>query len=265
MQAPNYVTQFSTPITFTTIMNGSYPFKISVNQNTAVISGLVRDTDDQYHDVRSYKFTEFFVGHSPKSTMTTFSGAIGPKHDGNSVLFLVGRDDKGMYEYVWVGSDYKVFKMQHHIVFYISEIGNNDVPYPWAYDDHGNLILFNSVPNTVTLVRNMPPKFDTSRILNNTQDYLLLPNVTKSFKGDSITTAQRLNKERSEVPDIYDIYWRVMRCNKSSNLNDWCRQITEHIPVTNELRGVDIIGPRRWLPSEKKPNKNAKSKTMRRK
>lgn len=73
-----------------------------------------------------------FIGHSPKNKMTEFSGAYGPEFLGNSIL--VHKKD---LDYVCIGSDIFEFTALDRIVEYVSPVGNNGVPYPYAVDTKG--------------------------------------------------------------------------------------------------------------------------------
>ena len=44
---------------------------------------------------------------------------------------------------------------EHEIVEYLSDLGNNDVPYPYAIDDKGNYILMNDK----IIINNIPDKY----------------------------------------------------------------------------------------------------------
>ena len=77
-----------------------------------------------------------FVGESPRTQMTVFSQGYGPEFDGNSILVHI----KGC-EYAYIGSKFHLFETDSPIVKYVSEVGNNDVPYPYAVDERGRFYL----------------------------------------------------------------------------------------------------------------------------
>ena len=68
--------------------------------------------------------------------MTEFSGGHGPDFDGNSLLL-----DMGDNEYIYFGSTHFTFKSRSAITEYVSPVGNNDVPYPYAVDEDDNVYL----------------------------------------------------------------------------------------------------------------------------
>lgn len=70
-----------------------------------------------------------WVGKSPLTRITSFSGGHGPKFDGNTLLL-----QQPNQQYVFIGTTVKAFATRHPIVQYVSEVGNNDVSYPYAVD-----------------------------------------------------------------------------------------------------------------------------------
>lgn len=90
-----------------------------------------------------------FIGKSPLNGMTKFSGGHGPEFDGNSILV---KQSSGLY--VYIGENISSFLPMAEIVDYISPVGNNDVPYPFAVDVSGNFYLL--LENVV--IRNLPDK-----------------------------------------------------------------------------------------------------------
>ena len=94
------------------------------------------------HEESPIMFTDFalhipspkrvFVGHSPKNEMTEYSGAFGPEFMGNTMLV-----QKKDLDYVCIGGDIFEFTALDEIVEYVSPVGNNLVPYPYAVDKKG--------------------------------------------------------------------------------------------------------------------------------
>lgn len=68
--------------------------------------------------------------------MTISSGGYGKEFDGNSILINTDRNN-----YVFIGSRIYSFQAKYEIVEYISPVGNNDVPYPYAIDKNKNIYL----------------------------------------------------------------------------------------------------------------------------
>lgn len=69
-----------------------------------------------------------FVGKSPKTPMTEYSGGYGRAFTGNSILVQVSK-----MKYAYIGSVMYSFTSRDPIVEYWSPVGNNDVPYPVAF------------------------------------------------------------------------------------------------------------------------------------
>lgn len=89
--------------------------------------------------INKYYPLEVFIGQSHKNEMTTFSGGYGDKWDGNSILLRIDK-----LKYVHIGVEVYEFDTSEEIIEYVSSVGNNCVPYPyaesmnWCYDmsDH---------------------------------------------------------------------------------------------------------------------------------
>lgn len=142
--------------------NGGRPFKVVItvqdddlSQNTQLCtSGTIvykvyiqNHTDEDYN--RDLPYTELlmsgtakkvFIGKSPKIEMTTFSRAHGPEYDGNSILIYTERNCQ-QYKYLFIGSEIFEFTTDSEITSFISPVGNNDVPYPYAIDQNARIYL----------------------------------------------------------------------------------------------------------------------------
>jgi hypothetical protein len=77
-----------------------------------------------------------FIGASPKNSMTLFSGGHGNDFYGNTILLQVTNS-----EYIYIQSSIERFKVLAPIVKFVSPVGNNNVPYPFAVDEDGNYYL----------------------------------------------------------------------------------------------------------------------------
>ena len=81
-------------------------------------------------------FQRVLWGNSPENRMTRLSGGVGPDWDRNTVLFQI--TDR---EYVFVGCKVVRFRTRAPIQEYLSPVGNNAVPYPYAKDSRGDVYL----------------------------------------------------------------------------------------------------------------------------
>lgn len=88
--------------------------------------------------VGSYQPERVFVGRSPKNPMTEYSGGYGRRFYGNSLLLEMDRA-KGIY--LFIGERIFTFQSEAPIIKFLSPVGNNDVPYPYAVDRKGNYYL----------------------------------------------------------------------------------------------------------------------------
>ena len=135
--------------------NGGRPFKVCFDAHRFWVfksSSAADDDDDEdeEHDavaVAPTKHARAFVGRSPLTPQTKFSGGHGPKFDGNSVLFELPTDGPHPTRpttttpYVFVGECVRAFGTPSPIATFVSPVGNNDVPYPFAVDRAGVVYL----------------------------------------------------------------------------------------------------------------------------
>ena len=113
--------------------NGTKPFRIQILNDRFVDIHAYTD-DNQYTNLLlSLEAEKIFIGKSHKTPMTDFSGGYGEKFDGNSILLYEGSN-----EYLYIGSEIFRFRSETTIVEFVSHIGNNDVPYPFAIDEEDN-------------------------------------------------------------------------------------------------------------------------------
>jgi hypothetical protein len=121
--------------------NGNRPFLVCIKDTEVSIYKIPETTYQYDKNIKDYHYTdlikkyttiEIFIGKSPMNDMTRFSGGFGPKFTGNSILLhcIVQSKDK----YVFIGDSIYEFTTtdKDKIVKYISPVGNNDVPYPFA-------------------------------------------------------------------------------------------------------------------------------------
>jgi hypothetical protein len=145
------------PKRYGTMDNGGKAFRVTVRGDAIDVAVLVYDYDDDGDDEKpptpKHCFSlipqKVFVGRSPNIAMTRFSGAIGPKFDGNSILIEL--DDSNRY--LHIGSEVIGFRAPAKITTYVSPVGNSGVPYPYAIDKRGavHLLLEGVTMTGVTL------------------------------------------------------------------------------------------------------------------
>ena len=90
-----------------------------------------------------------FIGKSPKIGMTVNSKSYGKEYDGNTILLQFKNNDC-----VFIGSRIFKFKAQSEIIEYVSPVGLNNVPYPYAIDKENNTYL----PNEKIYIKGLPKK-----------------------------------------------------------------------------------------------------------
>ena len=116
--------------------NHTKPYKVIVqDKSVEVFFRIQKDTKFIEHLILKSNYDEIFIGKSPLNKMTTYSGDYGKKFDGNTILFRLGET------YVFIGDDIKLFKTSSKIIKFVSPIGNNDIPYPFAIDENNDIYL----------------------------------------------------------------------------------------------------------------------------
>ena len=116
-------------VTYITHDNGGGAFKVVIKGNKVTV-----------YQNRNYCFQiipqQIFIGKSNFDELTENSEAYGYKYNGNSILLKIA--DK---KYRWIGYSVKDFETEHEIIEFSSPVGNNDVPYPYAIDNIGQVYL----------------------------------------------------------------------------------------------------------------------------
>lgn len=124
--------------------NGGRAFRVFIDRKdrVAVVTLMVSSEwpEDCYPFIvnQRFPFHRVWIGKSPRIEMTekAFHGGYGPTFDGNSILF-----DLSDNTYMFVGDSVQLFQTKSPIVRYVSPVGQNDVPYPYAVDKDGAYYL----------------------------------------------------------------------------------------------------------------------------
>lgn len=161
--------------------NGGRPFKcVILNEHTIHIykqSNYNNESDEMVYEkkpVLVFHPKKIFIGKSPFNKMTKFSEEYGPEFDGNTILL-----DMGNNEYVFIGNEIWSFDTKGKIIKYISPIGNNDVPYPYAIDEFDNIYLISF--NVIIMYRDDIAKI--MRKYDNPNDYYLDYDLITTDRG----------------------------------------------------------------------------------
>ena len=113
--------------------NGGRPFKCIIDKKIIKIYNNYKKEKEHF---LQFEFEKIFIGKSPLNAMTSFSGGHGSDFDGNSILIKLNN-----LIYVHIGIEIYSFEAENEIVDYVSPVGNNDVPYPYAIDCKQNYYL----------------------------------------------------------------------------------------------------------------------------
>ena len=132
---------------YKTLDNGNIGFIVVIdNKNNVNMYGRTKDVipgyelydDPMIFDnlIKNYQAEEIFIGKSIQNDMTMRSTCHGDKWDGNSILLQIPcnneNDNMYHYRYLHIGMDIFEFETDDKIIKYISSVGNNGVPYPYA-------------------------------------------------------------------------------------------------------------------------------------
>ena len=112
--------------------NYATPFVVTIDKNKVTV--IKTDTNEMVLDINGV--IRVFIGESPITDITIISEGHGPAFKGNTILVQTGN-----HEYTYIGSRIYSFRSLAEIDKYVSEIGNNDVPYPYAVDINNNFYL----------------------------------------------------------------------------------------------------------------------------
>lgn len=126
-----------------------------------------------------------FIGESPKIKMTEYSEAYGDQFTGNTILIKIGDN-----RYKHIGKTIIEFITEHEIIKFVSPIGNNDVPYPYAIDIKNNYYLI--IEGVIIMNNPLLEKF----LSNNEDPY------TFYYKNDLITEDIGLIPRRKPIIDM---------------------------------------------------------------
>lgn len=170
--------------------NGGSPFNVVIDKNKVKVFKMKKTRDLEIpieymtKPFKVFKAEKIFVGKSPKNKMTKFSDGYGKEFNGNSILLHL-KDDN----YVYIG--YKIFRFRslNKITKYVSPVGNNDVPYPYAIDKDKNYYLM--IEDVI--VNNIPKKFE-----NDPYDYYYENRLITPDTG-------RIPPRQPKVPNFHDI------------------------------------------------------------
>lgn len=107
--------------------NGGRPYKVDIRDEEVKIYNNyeIKNPDKP---IVAFKPSKVFIGESPE--------CYAEKYDGNTILLEIGEN-----EYIYIGECITKFKTLSKVIYYLSPVGNNDVPYPFAIDEKGNFYL----------------------------------------------------------------------------------------------------------------------------
>lgn len=118
---------------YTILDNGGQPFKVIIYENNFLQVYTYDEADYNIYNILVYEtyFNNIFIGQHPIN-----NNEFNKQLEGNSIL--VELED---YKYVFIGMNIFQFESLSKINYYLSPVGNNCVPYPYAVDENNNIYL----------------------------------------------------------------------------------------------------------------------------
>ena len=110
--------------------NGDRPYRVIIKDNKTII--LNEHTNSIILNIVALKI---WIGEGLLTQMTKYSGGHGNNFKGNSILLYVNN------YYIFIGHNIFSFQTNYEIINYVSDIGTNDIPYPYAVDKNNNYYL----------------------------------------------------------------------------------------------------------------------------
>jgi hypothetical protein len=185
-------------VSYFTHDNGSRPYRVTISATSS--NSLLNDVTIQSTKEKCGKkfytkvfLCEIFIGKSMFNAMTDFSGGYGDAFDGNSFVINMDSTCDDTHKYMYVGNNIFVFSLDAKIISYVSPVGNNDVPYPYAICENGDIVLMIenviicSTPELSKYMSNSmndPYKYYYNRSIIVQYDEPLYNNINSFYVGD---------------------------------------------------------------------------------
>jgi len=189
--------------TYYTHHNHRRPFKVDISQEIVKVAKGISDPMNHYIEKYNKMILTFrninhiFIGNSPRNKMTEFSGGYGDDYVGNSIL--LGFMNERVQTYIHIGYYIYTFTPYAKIVEYVSPVGNNDVPYPYAVDSLGNYYL---MIEDVILLNTPTLKEDILEANNNPYEYFYDRTEIKCDE-DRITVENPIIPYYNDIKEFY--------------------------------------------------------------
>ena len=204
--------------------NGNRPFCVHVDETNNKVSVYKRKDTSSFELTKYTKLVEtfnpdkIFIGKSPLNEMTEYSGGHGPAFDGNSILLKMDKK-----EYVFIGDQIYSFKTNHEIVSFVSPVGNNDVPYPYAIDDKYNyyFLLGTDEDSGILRIADDPKPDDPYKYF-----YSIIKNIGESENIEYMYMGDERYKMRTSS-------------NPSYNYDDLVKRLGDEGPMYIQFKGEE--------------------------
>ncbi len=163
--------------------NGGRPFRVEI-QGMKVSVTRTKEEEEEKH-LFDFTANELFVGK--KSPKGGYDGLKPKEAEGNSVLLLVGS------KYIYIGSEIYQFEpvKGDTIEKYYSDIGNSDVPYPYAVGKTHVYIMLDKVAVEKDFFDMKKPIYEQYY-----EASTFLPICLKGYQATSICKDKKTARER---------------------------------------------------------------------
>ena len=129
---------------YQTSYNGGNPYVVKKSKKSKKCKNCKKSKEnylaviDNYSErnVLQISADQVWIGKSPQTPTTEMGGGYGDYWDGNTILVRVTEN-----RYVFIGHFVFSFVTDKPILKYVSEVGNNEVPYPYAVDTENTFYL----------------------------------------------------------------------------------------------------------------------------
>ena len=183
--------------------NGGRPYKIIINNNYTNIDIYYNYNNNNYDLILNYNPKKIWIGESPLSEITKYGGGHGNNFLGNSILIELENN-----KHIFIGHIIFSFISQNKIIKYMSEVGNNDVPYPYAVDSNNNYYLIIEE----VILKNIPKDFNDNPYYyyyNNKDKYGDILGFNELTTNNNYNNEDNSNNNDTNVSKYFKISFHV--------------------------------------------------------
>jgi hypothetical protein len=170
--------------------NGGRPYMVHVDKDVEVYENTYENDDDKYKLLKTYVPINVFIGKkSPAIRNGSYDGTYGI---GNSILLQLTKNT-----YLYIGHEIIKFNVPNGDVIesYYSDIGNSDVPYPYAVGEKYIYIMLDMVCIPVSFFDMKKDIYLQYYEVNTFSKHKLSPAVFKKQLAEFMKKVTKLNNK----------------------------------------------------------------------